>query len=184
MSKLVVYCHPYDKSYNHAILEKIKEKKDIVGVIDLYKEGFSPIYTVEELEIYSEGKTLDDNVKRYQKLLLSADELIIITPIWWNDIPGMLKGFFDKVMKLQFAYKNTKMGVTGLLTNIKKAYVITTSNSPTWYIKLVAGNAIKGSLKATLKQIGVKKVIWKNLGNIKSVNEIKRKKFLDKLGNI
>ena len=81
MSKLIVYCHPYDKSFNHVILEKIKEHEDIIGVIDLYKEKFSPIYTTEELEIYSAGKTLDDNVRRYQHLLLSADELIIITPI-------------------------------------------------------------------------------------------------------
>lgn len=37
MSKLIVYCHPYDKSFNHVILEKIKEHEDIIGVIDLYK---------------------------------------------------------------------------------------------------------------------------------------------------
>ena len=184
MSKLIVYCHPYDKSFNHAILEKIKEQEDIIGVIDLYKDKFSPIYTTEELEIYSAGKTLDDNVKKYQQLLLSADELIIITPIWWNNIPGMLKGFFDKVMKVHFAYENTKMGVKGLLTNIERAYVVTTSNSPTWYIKLAAGNVINGSLKATLKQIGVKKITWKNLGNIKSSSKVQRGKFLDELKKI
>lgn len=47
MSKyVIIYCHPYTKSFNHAILEKIIENLKLhhhkFEVIDVYKEEFNP----------------------------------------------------------------------------------------------------------------------------------------------
>ncbi|KRL37870.1 NAD(P)H-dependent oxidoreductase [Liquorilactobacillus uvarum] len=170
---LIIYCHPYAKSFNHAILESIiaelNRRNVDYQVIDLYADHFSPVYTSEELALFSSGKTLDPQVLRYQEMLKKADRLIFVSPIWWNGIPGMLKGFIDKIMKKKFAYLPTKTGISGQLTNIKTAKVFTTSTSPTWYLKLFCGNAInKAFVKTTLKQLGIKKTSWQNLGGIDS----------------
>ncbi|WP_263432126.1 NAD(P)H-dependent oxidoreductase [Leuconostoc gasicomitatum] len=69
-----------------------------------------------------------------------TEKLIIITPIWWNSIPAILKGFFDKVLKMNFAYVSGRTGVKGLLANIHSAEIITTSTSPKFYIKYFSGN--------------------------------------------
>ena len=114
---LVIYAHPYTGSFNHAVLEATTTALDKANrpydVIDLYADGFDPRYTVEELALFGEGGTLDPLVTRYQELIKGAARLIVVTPIWWNDLPGMLKGFFDKVMKQKWAYDPTPSGREG-----------------------------------------------------------------------
>lgn len=48
MKTLIIYCHPYEKSFNHAILETVKDnlrsKKIDYQVIDLYADNFNPTY--------------------------------------------------------------------------------------------------------------------------------------------
>lgn len=52
---LIVYCHPYAKRFNHAILEAVKHNFDhhqvSYTVIDLYQDQFVPSYDVAELRL-------------------------------------------------------------------------------------------------------------------------------------
>ncbi|GAJ25723.1 NAD(P)H dehydrogenase [Liquorilactobacillus sucicola DSM 21376 = JCM 15457] len=183
---LVIYCHPYDGSFNHAILNAVitglQRKNVAFQIIDLYAENFIPVYTSAELALFNTGKTLDPLVSRYQKMLKKADRLIFITPVWWNDLPGMLKGFIDKTMKKNFAYSPTRTGISGQLTNIKTAKVLTTSTSPTWYLRLFCGNAVSRSfVKTTLKQLGIKNTSWQNFGRIGSKSVKQRTDYLSAL---
>ena len=45
---IVVYCHPYVNSFNHAILEQVinnlKQQHLNPEMIDLYAEQFNPVY--------------------------------------------------------------------------------------------------------------------------------------------
>lgn len=184
MNTLIIYAHPYEKSFNHAIFEKVKQdltkKHKGFDVIDLYKDCFNPVYTTEELALFKDGKTTDKLVSQYQEKISNADEVIFIFPVWWNDTPAMIKGFIDKVMKKSFAYEVGKTGLIGHLTHIKKAAVFTTSTSPTWYLKLFCGNAIKRVfINATLKQLGFKNITWHNMGNIDNSTAEMRQEFLD-----
>ena len=104
----IVFAHPWHGSFNKAILDTItaefdKENKPY-GVIDLYKDNFNPVFTEEELSLYSEGKSLSPLVMRYQQMIKSSDELIFIFPNWWNTMPAILKGLFDKVLLKGFAF--------------------------------------------------------------------------------
>jgi putative NADPH-quinone reductase len=137
-SYTIIYTHPYDKSYNHAILEVCKKalENSKINIIDLYEDNFNPIITKEELKIYNKGKYLDPLVKKYQQILEKTSNLIIITPIWWGVMPAMLKGFFEKVFLKTWAYDYEKTLPKGKLTNIKKTTLITTMNGPGFYYKL------------------------------------------------
>ncbi|MDH6365850.1 NAD(P)H dehydrogenase (quinone) [Enterococcus sp. PF1-24] len=182
----IIYAHPYDQSYNQAILTQVaatlRERKQDYDVIDLYKDHFNPVYTEEELQYFHQGKALDPLILNYQKQLQNCSELIFIFPIWWYDTPGILKGFIDKVLLNHFAYIDTKTGVAGKLTNITKATVITTSKAPTWYLKWFGGNAInKVLIKSTLKGIGIKNAKWINMDKINSSTLEQRQAFLTQL---
>ena len=183
---LIIYAHPYKKSFNHAILMKVSEVMNKKGcqfdIIDLYKDNFNPAYSAAELALFSQGKTQDPLVKKYQKKLLQAEKIIFIFPIWWGSQPAIIKGFFDKVMKQKFAYTATKSGIKGNLDNIKEAIIITTSTSPTWYLKYFCGNFInKVFIKSMLKQIGVKSGKWINCEKVNIVSDEIRQIFLDSL---
>lgn len=183
---LIVYCHPWEGSFNNAILRSVIRSLDADGIaydlIDLHKDGFNPVYDAEELSLYHAGGTKDPLVTRYLGLLKACDVLVFVTPVWWNEIPGMLKGFFDKVMKEGegLSHVITKTGIRGTLTNIRKAYVFSTSTSPTWYLRLFMGNYMKRIfIRKTLKQIGVRRGTWINLGSMPST-AARRTAFLDK----
>ena len=102
--KTIVFAHPWNRSFNKAILDKVVEKldetKEKYTIIDLNKDKFNPVMTEEELSLYSQGKSIDPLVEKYQKILKNTDELILVFPIWWMSMPAILKGFFDKYLGL------------------------------------------------------------------------------------
>ncbi|MBU3137860.1 NAD(P)H-dependent oxidoreductase [Clostridium gasigenes] len=186
MKTTIILAHPWHGSFNKAIMdttvEQFKKMKKEYQIIDLNKENFDPVLREEELSLYSKGEFKDDLVKKYQVMLKNSDELVFIFPIWWFDLPAILKGFIDKVMLKNYAYIEGKYGLKGLLTNIKVTTVITTSEVPTWYLKYLVGNPIKRSfIQGTLKGIGIKNVKWLNSSYTTSGTDKRKKSFLNKV---
>ncbi|WP_225048608.1 NAD(P)H-dependent oxidoreductase [Lacticaseibacillus kribbianus] len=182
--KTIVYAHPYDKSFNHAILTRLTEDFAATDqpyrVIDLYRDGFDPRYSAEELRLYSRGETPYTLVKTYQQLIAASDELIVITPIWWHNIPAELKGFFDKVMLRNFAYAKSPVW-RGLLTNITKAAVITTATITKDYLRHESGDPIQGNLiNRVFADLGIApaKTNWIHFGEVNLTTDAVRRQFL------
>lgn len=188
--KTIVYAHPWDGSYNHAIMTSITEnletKKEPFQVIDLYKDGFNPVFTAEELKHFHKGETPYLLVKDYQEKLKQSTELVFIFPVWWWDLPAILKGFIDKVMLSGFAFiedQNTGT-LKGLLTNIKKTTVISTSTTDKKYIESEAGNAIQSVfINRTLADVGLKNesTKWIHFSRVNLTTDEKRKQFLKEI---
>jgi NAD(P)H dehydrogenase (quinone) len=118
-------------------------------------------------------------------MLHAADEIVFISPVWWNSVPAMLKGFIDKVMKVGEGrgYTVSSKGILrGELGNICHTYVFTTSTAPTFYLRLFAGDGIKRLfMNNTLKQLGMKGRKWSNFGGITDSSSERRSKYLDKV---
>jgi putative NADPH-quinone reductase len=185
--KTIVYTHPYSGSFNHAILTRLTAYFDTAHqpyqVIDLYRDGFDPRYSAEELRLYSRGETPSQLVKKYQRMIAASDELILITPIWWHNIPAELKGFFDKVMLKNFAYTEDPRW-QGLLTYIKKATVITTATITKDYLRHESGDPIQGNLiNRTFADIGINpaKTNWIHFGRVNLTTDAARNQFLKDL---
>ena len=45
----------------------------------------------EELALFTEGGTLDPLVSHYQKLIEGASRIVVIAPIWWSELPAIIK---------------------------------------------------------------------------------------------
>ncbi|NLR10346.1 MULTISPECIES: NAD(P)H-dependent oxidoreductase [Lactobacillaceae] len=182
--KTIVYAHPYEGSLNHAILARMtayftKMHQDY-QVIDLYRDGFDPRYSKEELRLFSRGETPYQLVKDYQRLIKQSDELLFITPIWWHQLPAELKGFFDKVMLKGFAYEENPAW-RGLLTYIHKATVITTATYTKSSLQTQSGDPIQRNLiDRTFADIGIdpQKSQWIHLGEANTTTDAVRQQFL------
>lgn len=184
----IVLAHPWHGSYNKAILDRVIEVIETKGesyrLIDLNKDGFDPVLKEEELKLFSRGEAIDPLVKNYQEALQNTEKLIFIFPIWWYSGPAILKGFFDKVFLKGFAYENNGPLLKGKLQNIKSSLVITTSDGPSWFYRLFAGNPIKRVITgSTLKIVGIKRIKWINSDLTSSPDNSKRDRFLKNLGN-
>lgn len=124
MKTTIILAHPWHGSFNKSIMDTTIEqlfcrKKDY-QIIDLNKDQFNPVLSESDLSLYSQGQSRDPLVNQYQEMLSDSDELVFIFPVWWFDVPAILKGFLDKVMLKNFAYVEESTGLKGLLTHIKK----------------------------------------------------------------
>lgn len=186
MKTTIVLAHPWHGSFNKAIMDSVvvelNKRKKAYEIIDLNKDGFNPILQESDLALFSKGQSSDPMVTKYQDHLKESDELVFIFPIWWYGTPAILKGFLDKVMLKDFAYRETSTGLKGLLTHVKRTTILTTSEVPTWYMKTLAGNPIKGTLiNRSLKGMGLRNVKWLNSDMVSTGKESRRKAYLERV---
>lgn len=182
MNIVIIYAHPNPTSFNNAILEQVQQglnnSSHNVETIDLYSDGFNPVFTFNEKAKRSELAN-DPETARYRELIKQADQLIFIYPIWWYGMPAILKGFFDRVFVSGFAYTSAGNIQKGLLGG-KSAWVIYTIDSPVWFIKLFRGNIEwKVVKKAILNYCGIKRVEKTRLAGVKNSDQNRRKKWLE-----
>ena len=116
MKTLIVFNHPHEGSFCSAILEAVqhglKESGQQSGLIHLDKDGFDPVMHAKDLKAFAlAGKGLpealdevDPLVRKYKTKLEQTEHLVLIFPIWWMNMPAMMKGFIDKVIFPAIAY--------------------------------------------------------------------------------
>lgn len=160
----IIYAHPYDKSFNHSVLETLKAELEAKGkkyeVIDLYADGFNPVLDAGNLRLYSRGESKDPLVNKYLDMLINSDELFIISPIWWAELPAIVKGFFDKVMLVGRAYKYSDTGrLIPDKINIGRTVIFTTTQSPTEHFAPYFLNYLKPNV---LDTVGMLNMEWYN----------------------
>ncbi len=183
---LIVYCHPYEMSLSAAVLTAVEAGLDRAGrsfeVCDLYADGFDPVLRAPDLALYGEGGTNDELVRRYQGQLSRARHLVLVAPVWWNDIPAMLKGWIDKVMLVGFSWEATGHGLSGTLGSIIESVdVFTSSAEPTEHLR---ASIMATLMDGTFAQLGVERRSWHNFGGIDRSTPEDRKGWLAEVGRI
>ena len=160
MRVLAIIDHPWADSFNHAILGTAVSALEAAGhdvdTIDLHRDRFDPVMRVEELAVYTAGRHLDPLVGDYQARIERAEQLFIIFPVWWETMPALLKGFFDKVFLPGWAF--AEADASPLLTHIRGATVITTMGAP----KAVHTSVESALCRGTLRMCGVGRTRWIN----------------------
>lgn len=192
MKVLIVFNHPYEKSYCNAILDSVsrglQQANHEVDLIHLDKDEFDPVMRAKDLKAFVTGsnnpdksyKLLDAQVKDYKIRLEEAEHLIFIFPIWWELMPALTKGFIDKLIFPGIAYDfNAKGNRMIKKLNLRGVTMITTMNTPKFLYRMIFGNAIKKAmLLGTFWKMGYKNRKWINLNMVKFVSDEKRKLWL------
>lgn len=181
----IILAHPWHGSFCKAILDtainKLEKDNKAYQIIDLNKDNFNPVLTEAELALYSKGQFIDPLVGKYQNMLTNSTEVIFIYPIWWMNMPAILKGFFDKVLLYGYAY-NYENGWTPLL-KIQKTLIITTSEQDTNNFE-GAGDPINDITNNSLYGVGINNATWINCDHITSGTDEHRKDFLKKVESL
>jgi putative NADPH-quinone reductase len=164
----IIIDHPWSGSFNYAVLDAflagLNMHQHQTDILDLNQEAFNPIFSEEELAVYTRGISLDPMVKDCQKRLLAADFLVLIFPIWWNVMPARLKGWMDKVLLPGFAFTEEEPPKP-LLTHIQGAAVLTTTATPDKLHRETYHEALHWVLcEGTLAFCGIEPVTWLNFG--------------------
>ena len=101
MRVLVLYAHPLETSFVAAlhalIVETLRSRQHQVDDLDLYAENFSPILSRQTFIDYLDTVSNRKQAQPYVRRLLAAEALVVVSPIWHDGFPAILKGFFDCV---------------------------------------------------------------------------------------
>ncbi len=165
----VILAHPNKESFNHAIaaaaVQTLKQNGHEVYFHDLYQEKFDPILLSEEIP---KDTSLPQEIEKHCTEISEADGIIVIHPNWWGQLPAVLKGWVDRIIRPAVAYEfpedDKGEGVPNGLLKAKHAVVFNTSNTGTEREKNIFGDPLE--------------TIWKNcIFGLCGVNNFYRKMF-------
>jgi NAD(P)H dehydrogenase (quinone) len=131
----VILAHPRHGSFNHAIAATVVHTLEAQGhevwFHDLYQENFDPVLLTPELE---REAYLPPDLEQHCQEIAQVKGIVVVHPNWWGQPPAILKGWVDRVLRPEVAYRfkegDSGEGVPEGLLQAKAAMVFTTSNTP------------------------------------------------------
>lgn len=140
MNILIVYSHPSEKSYTFQILQKLKKEINKqnwnLQISDLYAMNFRSDMSAEEYEREGFAKTnlsISADVAAEHEKIEKADCIIFLYPVWWSDCPAKLKGWFDRVYSVGYAYGQNE--TSKKMKTIPLGLVICTAGHPNEFLE-------------------------------------------------
>jgi len=110
MHALIVVAHPDPGSLTHNVAAHLAEGIPLSGagdsfeIADLAAEGFDPRFTLTDLAVHRREVPFPADVAAEQARIDRADALVLVYPIYWWSMPGLLKGWIDRVFVNGWAY--------------------------------------------------------------------------------
>lgn len=155
MSKkvFIVHAHPEVKSFNGAMtlaaVETFQAQGCEVKVSDLYAMGFDPVSdrrnftTIHDADYYKqqleemhafENNGFAPDIQAEMDKLFWCDLLILQFPLWWFGMPGIMKGWVDRVFAMGKIYGGGKFYDEGVFRGKKAMCSVTTGGPGTMYM--------------------------------------------------
>lgn len=162
---IIFYANPNMQGHCATILKEVQTQLDAKNksylIINLDKEKYDPV--MHKNEHYTSGGYIKSKqTQKYIKLINDNTTFIFIHPVWWNSMPAILKGFFDKVFAGRTAFRYKKYPLIPFAIPIglwkgKRAIVISTTGAQNWMTWCIQGSrSRKIIVKDTLKFCGFK----------------------------
>lgn len=168
MKVLIVLAHPEPQSMNATLyttaIETLQAAGHEVKTSDLYAMGFNPVsdqnnftrlentafykQQLEELHATATDSFAADIESEQQKVEW-CDLMIWQFPLWWFSVPGILKGWVDRVFAMGRFYGQGKLYEQGVFKNKKALLSLTTGGPEEAYLK----DGLQGDIYNILKPI-------------------------------
>jgi len=180
---LIVNGHPDAQSFCSALAAAYREGAESsranVREIALGEIRFEPILKFG----YRKRMELEESLLKAQEDIAWADHLVFVYPTWWGSMPALLKGFFDRVFLPGFAFKyRDNSSLWDKLLKGKTARLIVTTDTPSWYNRLVYRNAGHGVIRKNILQFcGIAPVKVTDIGPVRPSSADRRAKWLEKV---
>lgn len=177
---LVVLGHPRGDSLCAAMAKAYADAAQAAGAevhrLDLAELQFEPILRK------GFGSTLEPDLERAQAELSWAEHVVWIYPIWWGNLPALLKGFCDRVFLPGFAFRYLEgKALPQKLLSGRTSRLLVTLDSPPWYYRwLIGAPAERALAKATLEFCGISVRGRSYFGPVRSSDAAKRASWLAK----
>lgn len=183
---LIINGHPDPESFNAALSDAYQKGASAAGhevqSLNLRDLDFNPILDYG----YRQRTELEPDLLKAQELILQADHLVWVYPVWWGSLPALLKGFLDRTLLpgYAFAYRENSVWWDKLLKG-RSSRVIQTLDQPTWFYRWINGRPTYHVMKKmVLGFCGIRKSKFTTFGPIRNSKPEAREKWLKKVENL
>jgi putative NADPH-quinone reductase len=180
MNITIIQGHPdgHSRHLCHALADEYADGARSAGhsvrLIDLGKLEFPLLRTKEAFE----HAVLPPELATAQGDLAWANHLVLVYPLWLGEMPAVVKGFFEQVLRPGFAFDVAGHGWTSKLTG-KTARVVVTMGMPAavyrWYF---GAHSLKSLRRNVLSFVGIKPVRATLIGLVESASARRRQSWL------
>lgn len=172
---LIIQGHPdsSNEHFCHAIADKYTSAaKDVGHTVKHIVVADIAFPLLTKPNDYQQEKPCEDILNAQQKIVW-ADHLMVIYPMWLGDMPALLKGFFEQVLRPGFAYsESNNNGMPERLLKGKSARIVVTMGMPAlfyrWYFK---AHTVKNLSRNILSFCGFKPIKTSLIGRVFAGNE-------------
>lgn len=113
MHALIVLSHPGSTSLSHEIANRLgrgvkaSDGGHTFEIADLMAEGFDPRFSAEDFAAHRHKGKPPEDVVAEQERIGRSDALVLVFPVYWWAMPGLLKGWIDRVFANGWAYDDS-----------------------------------------------------------------------------
>ena len=168
------FCHALADAYAAGARAGGHELKTIsVGSLD-----FPLLRTKEDFET----RPVPPSIQQSQDIILWAEHMVILYPLWHGTFPALLKAFFEQVFRYGFALGGDEGKMPrGLLTG-KSARLIVTMGMPAFIYRWYFGaHSLKSLERNILKLSGIGPIKETLIGMVDAPGKGKHEKWLEKM---
>lgn len=168
MKVLIVHAHPEPQSFCTEMMRRLKngfeEQGHSVKVSDLHSKHFNPMASADDFPernnpdylVYAleqrhalKNNTLPADIAEELAMLKECDLLVLNFPLYWFSLPGVLKGWVDRVFLSGAVYGGRNFYDRGLMKG-KKAWLTFTLGGRD---HMFGEGAVHGELNEMLKPV-------------------------------
>ena len=170
-------CHALASSYSFGA----EGAGHTVRHVDIAKLDFPLLRSQKDFET----GTVPASLKPVQADVLWADHLVILFPLWAGDMPALLKGFFEQLIRPSFSGANVSFFDKKLLSG-RSARVVVTMGMPDviyrWYFRAHSVKSLERNLLGIVGIAPVHETLIGLTGNMKPADASKWLSKLERLG--
>ena len=179
---LVLKGHPAQSSFCDALADRYIAGAEAAGaqvqVICLRDLAFDPVL----YEGYKQRQDWEPDLQTTVDAIQACDHLTLAFPMWWGQMPALLKGFIDRVFLPGVAFKyHDDDPFWDRLYAGRSADAIVTMDTPPWYLRFAYRDPLPNMLKRqVLGFCGFKPARLYAFGPVRSQVKKKGEKWLAK----
>lgn len=176
--------HPETASFNGALADAYEKAARARGHElrrqNLGELAFDPVLRPGAVQ------PLEPDLVTAQQNLLWCETWVMFYPVWWGNVPALLKGFLDRVLLPDFAYRpHDDDPLWDRLLTGRTAHLITTSDAPaSWLWWRYRNSDVHALRRATLDFCGIKPVRVTRIARVRFLDEVQRKRWLERMAKL
>jgi putative NADPH-quinone reductase len=122
-------------------------------------------------------------IRACQELMIWADHIVILFPLWLGSMPALLKGFFEQVLRPGFAFSETSdKGFPKKLLTGKSARIVVTMGMPALFYRWdFRAHSIKSMERKILKFCGILPIRLSIVGSVEAMGAAGRGSWLARI---